>query len=135
MFKDDLTAGCNDLPVEDRIIVSVLTVAAPRGPKLSPDRLDFASKAVLRNMQDKIRLVYRMAAHNGQDRLVLGAMGCGAYSCPAPAVAREMKNILLEEEFKGRWKEVVFAVLSKEVDYWGKGNFGVFNAALKDVKV
>jgi len=135
VFKNDLTAGCKDLAVEDRVLVSVITVAAPRGPKLSADRLDFFSKDVLKNMQDKIRLVYRMAAHNGQDRVVLGAMGCGAYGCPAQAVAREMKSILLEDEFKGRWKEVIFAVLSKDVDYWGKGNFGVFNAALKDVKI
>ena len=39
-------------------------------------------------------------------------MGCGAYRCPPRQVADEMKAILLEEEFKGHFKEIVFAVYS-----------------------
>lgn len=37
-------------------------------------------------------------------------MGCGAYECPPEQVAEEMKAIILEDEFKGWFRDVVFAV-------------------------
>jgi len=40
----------------------------------------------------------------------LGALGCGVYKCPPCLVAEEMKSILLEPEFKGWFKKVVFAL-------------------------
>jgi len=112
IFKDDLDHGCAELPVDKREVVSVITVAAPRIPDLTADRLKLAHKSDLEDFRGKIRLVYRMAAHNGQHAIILGAMGCGAYGCPPRQVAEEMKSILLEDEFKGWFKEIVFAVYS-----------------------
>lgn len=70
IFKDDLDHQCVDLPLEQRVIVSVLTVAAPRRPKLVSKR--FANKSDLEILRHKIRFIYRMAAHNGQHALILG---------------------------------------------------------------
>ncbi|KAH6916403.1 hypothetical protein BKA70DRAFT_1419318 [Coprinopsis sp. MPI-PUGE-AT-0042] len=101
IFKDDLDHACLDLPIDQRLVVSVITVAAPRYRKLTPDGEQFNDPSVLEDLRAKIRLVYRMAAQNGQQYLILGAMGCGAYACPPKLVAEEMKSILLEKEFSG----------------------------------
>lgn len=58
-------------------------------------------------------------------------MGCGAYGCPPSLVATEMKAVLLEPEFKGWFRQVVFAVYSKENN--GVGNFDIFREILDKV--
>lgn len=124
VFKDDLDHNCTDLPEDERVIVGVMTVAAPRNPKLMPDKLSFARESDLQDLRGKIRLILRMAGHDGKDSLVLGAMGCGAYRCPPEFVARQMKDVISEEEFRGRFKRVVFAVYSSADN--GPSNFRVF---------
>lgn len=55
-------------------------------------------------------------------------MGSGAYGCPPRAVAEEMKSILLDREFEGWFRNVVFAVYcSKSI---GGNNFSVFKEVL-----
>lgn len=75
VFKDDLDHDCVDLPVEDRVVVSVITVAAPCRPELTSDKSAFQFPEDVRDLQGKIRLVLRIAARNVQDRLVLGEYG------------------------------------------------------------
>ncbi|KAF8586454.1 hypothetical protein K439DRAFT_1387181 [Ramaria rubella] len=133
VFKDDLDHDCVDLAVEDRVIVSVITVAGPHRPTLTSDQSAFKSEQDINDLRGKIRLVLRMAAHNAQDRLVLGAMGCGAYGCPSRFVANEMKAILLDDEFKGWFKEVVFAVYSSASN--GPNNFVTFSDIYEDVVI
>jgi len=122
IFKDDLDHTCVDLPVDQRETIAVLTVAAPRLPKVSDDR--FINSSDLHDLREKIKLVYRMAGHNGKQVLILGAMGCGAYGCPPRQVAEEMKAVLFDEEFVGWFKEVVFAVYP--AGRTGKTNYDVF---------
>ncbi|KAF7336239.1 hypothetical protein MVEN_02171800 [Mycena venus] len=133
IFRDDLDHDCVELPMTVRPIVSVLTVAAPAWQPLTPDRLAFLQPSTLTYLQEKIRLVYRMAAHNGQENLVLGAMGCGAYACPPRLVATQMRDILLEPEFRGRFKNVVFAIYSRPSN--GPDNFEIFEDVFKGVQV
>ncbi|KAL0056547.1 hypothetical protein AAF712_016848, partial [Marasmius tenuissimus] len=113
VFKDDLDHDCVDLPEEKRCIVGIITVAAPRLPELTPDGKHFANKGQLEDLRGKIRLVYRMAAHNEKEYLILGAMGCGVYRCPPRQVAEEMKSVLIEDEFKGWFRNVTFAIYSR----------------------
>ncbi|KAJ7261900.1 hypothetical protein C8J57DRAFT_1450840 [Mycena rebaudengoi] len=124
VFKDDLDHECADLPVEERRVVSVITVAAPRWRVLTPDQSAFKNPSDLEDLRGKIRLVYRMAARHGQQFLVLAAMGCGAYACPPALVAGEMKSILLEDEFQGWFRRIVFAIYSSKNN--GAGNFEIF---------
>lgn len=124
VFRDDLDHDCVDLPIDERVVVSVITVAALRWRPLTPDKKEFKDAEDLEWMRQKIRLVYRMAARYGKTSLVLGAMGCGAYGCPPRRIAEEMKAILCEEEFKGWFKHIILAIYSK-VDN-GEGNFRVF---------
>jgi hypothetical protein len=72
IFKDDLDNDCKDLAKDKFAIVSVITVAAPRVPELSADRLSFKHASDLEYLRGKIRLVYRTAARNGKTRIVLG---------------------------------------------------------------
>lgn len=55
-------------------------------------------------------------------------MGCGAYACPPRQVAQEMKSILLEKEFEGWFKEIVFAVYSN--DRVGQENNKIFTEVM-----
>lgn len=133
MHKDTLLNGLVELEDQERIVVSVVTVAAPRYPPLTNDREHFANPQHLAELREKIRLVYRMAAHNGQDAVVLGAMGCGAYACPPRLVSKEMRGIFQTPEFKGWFRDVTFAVFSRTNN--GPGNFAVFKEEFKDVTV
>jgi len=71
IFKDDLDHSCADLPVDQRETIAVITVAAPRGPEVSDGR--FFNTSDVHDLKEKIRLVYRMAGHNGKQVLILGA--------------------------------------------------------------
>ena len=71
IFKDDLDHDCVDLSVDKRETVSVLTIAAPRLPRISNDR--FAKNSDVDDLREKIKLTYRMAGHNGQQVLILGS--------------------------------------------------------------
>ncbi|KAF6761789.1 hypothetical protein DFP72DRAFT_958772 [Ephemerocybe angulata] len=135
IFKDELDKRCVDLATENRQVVSVITVAAPRHRALTQDLKSWKDPSVLEDMKGKIKLVYRMAAHNGQTHLVLGAMGCGAYGCPPQLVAEMMRDILLEPEFNGWFRRVAFACYSKSPYERKPTNFQVFSEAFKDVKI
>ena len=67
-------------------------------------------------------------------RFDVAAMGCGAYRCPPRQVAEEMKVILQEAEFKGRFREIIFAVYSKP-DQRYDTNFEIFSEVFKDVAI
>lgn len=146
IFKDDLDHDCAELPKSQRRVVSVITVAGPRRPKLTANGEGFANRSDLEDLRGKIRLVYRMAAHHKQryivsgifgldskerrylTRLLEGALGCGVYACPPKLVAKEMKDILLDQEFRNYFEQVVFAV-------YNKGNFAIFRDAFAGIKV
>ncbi|KAG6832862.1 hypothetical protein H0H87_012794 [Tephrocybe sp. NHM501043] len=124
IFKDDLDHDCKYLDPDDRCVVSVITVAAPRHCPLTEDQSTFKDPSVLDDLRGKIRLIFRIAAHHDQHNLVLGAFGCGAYRCPPDLVAKEMKGILMDNEFRGWFRQIVFAIYSQgEV---GRRNLNVF---------
>jgi uncharacterized protein (TIGR02452 family) len=62
-------------------------------------------------MLDKIRTIYRIALLNGHDSLVLGAFGCGVFQLKPELVAKYFKQVLDEEEFRGKFHTIVFAML------------------------
>ena len=62
-------------------------------------------------MCDKIRTIYRIALLNGHDSLVAGAFGCGVFQLKPALVAGFFKQVLGEEEFRGKFHTVAFAML------------------------
>jgi len=124
----DLT-NPDDLPV-----LSAISVAAVRDPPVTtsdsepPQYRQAKDRSV---MKSKMRMVLRIAAFNGHRRLVLGALGCGAFNNPREEVAGLWAEVLSELEFCGGWWEkIVFAVMDTGVDGErgkdGSGNYGVF---------
>ncbi|MBR2024809.1 MAG: TIGR02452 family protein [Clostridia bacterium] len=59
---------------------------------------------------NKIRTIFRIALENGHDSMVLGAFGCGVFNLHSDEVATIFKNVLNENEFKNRFKKLVFAI-------------------------
>lgn len=104
VFKD---ADYNLL--NERFVVSVLTCAAIRNPKLNREGLYHEDQSVL--MYNKIRGMILLAIHFKQRRLVLGAFGCGAFNNPPREVASLFHHCLMDEGLASYFEKVGFAVL------------------------
>ncbi|KAG6872637.1 hypothetical protein C0995_008068 [Termitomyces sp. Mi166 len=129
IFKDDIKHDYADLSPGDHRVVSVISVSAPCRPALTKDQTAFKDPSVLEDLRRKIRLIYRMAARHGQQYLLLGAFGCGTYKCPPVLVAEEMRAILMDDEFRGWFRQIVFAIyVGGET---GQRNMDIFRRVFK----
>ncbi|KAI9766060.1 MAG: hypothetical protein M1840_006767 [Geoglossum simile] len=126
-----------DIPPQHLPVVSVISIAAVRGPattNATPPRYQNSADREL--MKSKIRMILRIAVVNGHRRLVLGALGCGAFRNPSNEVVECFKEVFGEHEFRGGWwKDLVFAVLDNRGGEQGDGNYGVFRRGLDGVVV
>ncbi|KAI9864890.1 MAG: hypothetical protein M1813_002661 [Trichoglossum hirsutum] len=120
-------------------IVSVISVAAVRGPATTNTTPPvYQNDADRELMKSKIRMILRVAAFNRHRRLVLGALGCGAFRNPRSEVVNCFREVFDELEFGGGWwKDIVFAVMDDGSGdgEQGNGNFGVFWRGLNGVVV
>lgn len=140
VFRDEIGADCAMLPPEERFVVSVVSIAGIRRPKLSSDELDYCAtlgpryNAILSNlltglpkdiqdMGNKVRQTLRIFATHKVRSIVLGALGCGVFANPPKRVARDFKKVIKEKEFEGYFDEVVFAIL----DIRGSHNQEIFS--------
>ncbi|KAL4892152.1 hypothetical protein BDV59DRAFT_58217 [Aspergillus ambiguus] len=118
--------------------VSVISIAALRRPsvnhRLSPPA--YVRPADRETMKDRMRSVLRIAAFNKHRKLVLGALGCGAFANPKEEVANCWAAILQEPEFRGWWENIVFAVLDNTAHLANSdGNFGTFHSTLHGLRL
>lgn len=58
----------------------------------------------------RLRLILDTAAHMGNDAVVLGAMGCGAWRTPVGSVARVFGRVL--PEYTGVFRDIIVAILT-----------------------
>ncbi|KAI9722290.1 MAG: hypothetical protein M1812_001762 [Candelaria pacifica] len=120
---------------DDLPIVSVVSVAAIRDPPLTGDGKRYLREGDRESMKERIRIVLRIAAFRRHRRLVLGALGCGAFNNPREEVVRCWREVFEEREFGGGWWEsVVFAVLD-ESGGDEDGNYAVFYRGLEGLVV
>ena len=89
--------------------LSFVAVPAIAHPDLTRDGLLTDAMADL--TRQKMRTIFRIAAHHGHDALVLGAFGCGAFRNPPRHIALLFKEVMQEREFAGRFRKIVFAIL------------------------
>lgn len=104
-----------DLPKSERFFVDVCSCPALRFPEVENGR--YAVEADREMMLRKIRMIMRAAAGKGCKRLVLGALGCGAYTNPVGEVAEMFGRVIhgnpksrKEEESWVGLEEIVFAI-------------------------
>jgi len=115
IIRDALSRGhgllCGETPAEDLPVTSVITVAAQRTPKLSR-HLTYQHDSDRQLMKNKIRLILRIAARNGHTKLVLGALGCGAFRNPPKDVAQCFLEVFHEKEDGGsKWRLLCWTML------------------------
>lgn len=65
----------------------------------------------MKGTKRKIWNMLRVIALKGHETLVLGALGCGAFSNPPQLIAELFQEAFSDPEFKGRFKQVDFAIL------------------------
>jgi uncharacterized protein (TIGR02452 family) len=125
------------VPPQRLPVVSVISVAAVRDPATTdatPPKYQNSADREL--MKSKVRMILRIAGVNGHRRLVLGALGCGAFRNPSNEVMECFREVLGELEFRGGWwKDLVFAIIDDGGGKQGDGNFGVFWRGLDGVVV
>jgi uncharacterized protein (TIGR02452 family) len=80
-----------------------IAVPGPRG-------VNGGDQAARQNLANKIRTILSIAAENGQRKLVLGALGCGAFACGAQVVSAAFKKEIESTEFSGAFDLVAFAI-------------------------
>ena len=100
--------------------VDVVTCAAPC---LGWQCSDIGENELLKIHESRARQILSVALENGEEALILGAFGCGAFRNPPKVVAKAYKNIL--PEFKNSFKVVEFAVYCSPRD---AENFTVFES-------
>jgi uncharacterized protein (TIGR02452 family) len=105
-----------------------IAVAAVRKPSLAFDDDDdedcYMDDEDYDAMEQKISFIFRYAALEEYDCLVLGALGCGAYGNPNKVVAGLFKEAI--EQYGSYFKRIAFAVLSSG----DNDNYEVFKQAL-----
>lgn len=107
--------------------VSVISMAAQKRP-LTTAANKYQNDTDRKLMKDKMRMILRTAGHNRHQRLVLGALGCGAFGHPGQEVADCWKEVLYEVEFQGFFDLIVFAIY----DAGNKSNYKIFRATLHE---
>lgn len=109
--------------------VNVITCAAPN---LRPDRdtgkvVKVSDKALLELHIKRARRILDIAAAKGNEVVILGAFGCGAFLNPPEVVATAMKQVV--EEYRNYFETIEFAVYCSPRD---DTNFRVFKKVFAD---
>ncbi|GHT78399.1 TIGR02452 family protein [Spirochaetia bacterium] len=71
----------------------------------------FIADSLVETAREKIRTILRIAAVHHHESLVLSAFGCGAFANPPNHVALLFKEVFEEDEFKNRFRTVVFSII------------------------
>ena len=88
--------------------------------------------AYVAGCKEKIRTILRMSANTGHDSVVLGAFGCGAFGNKPDVTAKIFKDVMLEPEFQGHFREIAFGVIN---DRNGSQNYSIFKKYLENLEI
>jgi len=84
--------------MEEPFTVDIVTLPSVRKPRIVDGKIEPQAVKAIRN---KINQILSIALENGNDSLVLGAFGCGAYGTPPEEMAKLFADALIQEEFIG----------------------------------
>ena len=134
VFKDD-SANPTMMPEKDWYTVNVVTCAAPNlrekpsnqmNPCAGNQRAVVSNKELLAMHIKRGRRILEVAKANGNEVVILGAFGCGAFQNPPEVVAEAYTKLLTE--FEGVFEVIEFAVYCSPKD---TTNFDVFQRKIK----
>jgi len=57
-----------------------------------------------------MRIIFYISLLHGHDSVVLSAMGCGVFKNPPGHIAELFSEVLAEENFRGKFKHILFAI-------------------------
>lgn len=132
-FKSDTTYP-KLLPEDKWCSVNVLTCAAPNlrerpsnsmNPNDGNTTVRISQKELQALHEKRMRKVLDIAWKNGNEVVILGAFGCGAFSNPPLIVAQAMKAVV--QEYRMRFETIEFAVYCSPRD---DSNFRIFQNVL-----
>lgn len=103
--------------------VDILTCAAPNA-SVGLRYKRFTAEENIEECRNRIKFVLNIAASNKVDTLILGAFGCGVFAQDAKDISSIFKE-LLEKEFKGIFKRVIFAIPDTGKGYYNFKEFRV----------
>ena len=109
VFKTD-TRFPELMEQEDWLQVNVITCAAPnlRTDRDGNKRVRITDAELEKLHIKRMRRILSIAASRGNDVVILGAFGCGAFKNPPEVVARAMKKAV--QEFRNYFEVIEFAV-------------------------
>jgi len=113
VFRKSDDNQCELLEEQDYWYTSVISVAGISRPALNADKTDYAKEEDRESTRERIKTILRIAALEKRKNLVLGALGAGAFRNPTRPVANLFREVLLMEEFQGRFDGIWFAVYDK----------------------
>ena len=89
--------------------IPVISVAALNGPRINAHGKMFPRETKI--TLEKMRTIFRLGMANFHDSLVLSALGCGAFGNPPAHIAKLFHQVIEEDEFRDKFKLIVFAIL------------------------
>ena len=92
--------------------MSFIAVPALRDPQITIEGILTIEDSKIE--KEKIKTILRIGLINGHDSLVLGAWGCGIFHNPPSHISNLFKIILDEEEFKNKFRVILFAILEDD---------------------
>ncbi len=108
--------------------VNVLTTAAPdlKWPKYPGERgcVDLTDEELMALHTKRARRILSIAAGEGNEAVILGAFGCGAFHNPPRLVAEAFRKVI-EDDFLHKFKVIEFAVYTNPFRE-DNGNAGIF---------
>ena len=104
--------------LDEPYTVGIITCPAVNAGRLAPERRGEIGPA----MWLRVLKVLSIGVEHAHDSIVLGAWGCGAFGNDAGEMA-ELFRRALEENFKGAYRQVVFAILDGSRDRRSIGSF------------
>lgn len=96
---------------------SFVAIPAIRRPNLKNNKYNLMDREL---MKKKIELIFKIAIYHKYTDIVLGALGCGAFSNPPYEVAELFNEII--KKYGGYFDNIYFAIKSRRDD-----NYDVFN--------
>ncbi|KFY46159.1 hypothetical protein V494_00576 [Pseudogymnoascus sp. VKM F-4513 (FW-928)] len=120
VFRNSESNGTDILPQEMWTFVDVISCSAIVRPEVAVSvqgRKTYSKAKDRETMTLKVRLIFQVAREMGVSRLVLGALGCGAFGNPPEEVAKIFKEVICGDDKRYGYaegiEEIVFAIFDE----------------------